>query len=108
MKLDKPTDAQLRQTLQDALSQSPGDGLHDLQARVMAQWTLRTATAGPVAGGAGGVMHLGLNSLRVQVVLLTLVMVAVLGWQALHNRADTSLDDLLEPDVLSLMALGEL
>ena len=108
MKLDQPTDAQLRQTLQESLAQSPDDGLHDLQARVMAQWTLRTATAAPVAGGSGGVMHLGLNSLRVQVVLLTLVVVAVLGWQALHTRADTSLDDLLEPDVLSLMALGEL
>lgn len=101
-------DAHLRKTMQDALAHSPDDGLHDLQARVMAQWTQRTATAVPVAGGAGGVLHLGLHSLRVQVVLLALVMVAVLGWQTLHNRTDASLDDLLEPDVLSLMALGEL
>ncbi len=101
-------DAQYRKTLQNALAQSPGDSLHDLQARVMAQWTLRMVTAEPVAGGMGGVLQLGLHSLRVQVVLLALVMAAVLGWQALHNRADTSLDDLLEPDVLALMALGEL
>ena len=102
------TDALLRKTLRDALAQTPGDGLNDLQARVMAQWTLRTVTAEPVAGGVGGVLQLGLQSLRVQAVLLALVMVAVLGWQALHNRADTSMDDLLEPDVLALMALGEL
>jgi hypothetical protein len=108
MKLDKPSDAQLRQTLQETLAQSPADGLNDLQARVMAQWTLRTATADPVAGGIGGILHLGLHSVRVQVVLLALLMAAVLGWQAVHNRADTSLDDLLEPDVLALMALGEL
>jgi len=103
------TDAQLRQTLQESLAQSPADGLNDLQARVMAQWTLRTAaTADPVVGGGGGVLQLGLHSVRVQVVVLALVMVAVLGWQSLHNHADTSLDDLLEPDVLALMALGEL
>ena len=108
MSLDKPSDVQLRQTLQESLAQSPADGLHDLQARVMAQWALRTATADPVAGGTGGILHWGLHSVRVQVVLLALLMVAVLGWQAVHNRADTSLDDLLEPDVLALMALGEL
>ena len=102
------TDAQLRQSLRDALVQSPAEGLHDLQARVMAQWTLRTATSQPVAGGTGGVLQLGLHSVRVQAVLLALVMVAVLGWQSLRNHADTSFDDLLEPDVLALMALGEL
>ena len=102
------TDAQLRKTLQDALAQSPGDGLNDLQARVMAQWTLRTATKEPVVAGTGGILQLGLHSLRVQVVLLTLVLAAVLGWQSLRNHSDNSLDDLLEPDVLALMALGEL
>lgn len=102
------TDAQLRQSLRDALAQSPADGLHDLQARVMAQWSLRTATADPLVGGAGGVLELGLYSVRVQAVLLALVVVAVLGWQSLRNHADTSPDDLLEPDVLALMALGEL
>ncbi|MDO8284635.1 MAG: hypothetical protein Q7T69_06500 [Rhodoferax sp.] len=102
------TDAQLRQALRASLGQSPADGLNDLQARVMAQWTLRTATAEPVAGGTGGVLQLGLYSVRVQAVLLALVLVAVLGWQSLRNHADTSPDDLLEPDVLALMALGEL
>lgn len=102
------TDAQLRQTLQESLAQSQADGLNDLQARVMAQWTLRSAAADPVVGGTGGILQLGLHSVRVQVVLLALVMVAVLGWQSLRNHADTSLDDLLEPDVLALMALGEL
>jgi hypothetical protein len=102
------TDAQLRQALRASLGQSPADGLNDLQARVMAQWTLRTATAEPVAGGTGGVLQLGLHSVRVQVVLLALVMGVVLGWQSLRNHSDTSLDDLLEPDVLALMALGEL
>jgi len=102
------TDAQLRQTLQASLAQSPADGLNDLQARVMAQWTLRAATVDPVVGGGGGILQLGLHSMRVQVVVLALVMVAVLGWQSLRNHSDTSLDDLLEPDVLALMALGEL
>ena len=101
-------DTQLRQTLRDALAQTTDDGLDKLQARVMAQWTLRTVTAEPVAGGAGGVLQLGLHSVRVQVVLLALVVATVLGWQALHIRADPTWDDLLEPDVLSLMALGEL
>jgi hypothetical protein len=53
-------------------------------------------------------LQLGLHSVRVQVVLLALVMVAVLGWQSLRSHADTSVDDLLEPDVLALMAMGEL
>ena len=101
-------DTQLRQNLQASLAQSPADGLNDLQARVMAQWTLRTASSQPVAGGTGGVLELGLHSVRGQAVLLALVMVAVLGWQSLRSHADTSLDDLLEPDVLALMALGEL
>lgn len=108
MKPNTPSDAQLRQTLQESLAQSPADGLSDLQARVMAQWTLRTATVEPVAGGNSGVLELGLYSVRVQAVLLALVMVAVLGWQSLRSHPDTSLDDLLEPDVLALMALGEL
>lgn len=108
MKPNTPSDAQLRQRLQESLAQSPADGLNDLQARVMAQWTLRVATAEPVVGGIGGILQLGLHSVRVQVVLLALLMAAVLGWQAVHNRADTSMDDLLEPDVLALMALGEL
>lgn len=111
MKPNTPSDAQLRQRLQESLAQSPADGLNDLQARVMAQWTLRVATAEPVVGGIGGIggiLQLGLHSVRVQVVLLALLMAAVLGWQAVHNRADNSMDDLLEPDVLALMALGEL
>ena len=108
MSFDKPSDAQLRLSLQESLAQSPSDGLHDLQARVMAQWTLHTVTAEPVVVGASGVLELGLYSMRVQAVLLALVVVAVLGWQSLRNHADTSLDDLLEPDVLALMALGEL
>lgn len=108
MKPNTPSDAQLRQTLQASLAQTPADGLNDLQARVMAQWTLRTATAEPVVGGAGGILQLGLHSVRVQVVLLALVMGLVLGWQSLRGHSDTSLDDLLEPDVLALMALGEL
>ena len=108
MKPNTPSDAQLRQSLQASLAQSPADGLNDLQARVMAQWTQRTATADPVVGGTGGILHWGLHLVRIQVVLLALLLAAVLGWQAVHNRADTSLDDLLEPDVLALMALGEL
>ena len=102
------SDVQLRQTLQGALVQSAGGGMDDLQARVMSQWALRTTDATPLAGGAGVVLQVGLHSLRVQVVVLALVMAAMLGWQALRNHSDTSLDDLLEPDVLSLMALGEL
>jgi len=108
MKPNTPSDAQLRQSLQESLAQSPTDGLNDLQARVMAQWTLRTAAVDPVVGGTGGILQLGLHSVRVQVVLLALVMGVVLGWQSLRNHSDTSLDDLLEPDVLALMALGEL
>ena len=56
--------------MQASLAQSPADGLNDLQARVMAQWTQRTATADPVVGGASGILQLSLHSVRIQVVLL--------------------------------------
>ena len=105
---EQGSDEQLRQRLQDALSRPERDGLQALQDRVLAQWKTAVATTTPVVNGP--VAALGLHnrprSLRWAGAVLALLL--VIGWQWGRNHADGSLRDLMEPDVLSMMVLGEL
>jgi hypothetical protein len=118
-----PEDALLRQAMREALRREAAgaddDGARQLalQQRVLAQWQLRQQSA-----DASSVQHAGSGSLglgrrghesrrrRQGLWLLAgviVVAVALLGWrQARINEA--ALNELLQPDLLSQMALGEL
>ena len=116
---DRPTaagaDSNLRQRMQDALAQpcareQPSVQQQDaLQSRVMAQWRQRTASATtavnepPVAS-----LRRALTKRPLQMGLASLALVAVVGLQTAWLRGDPALEELMEPDVLSLITLGEL
>lgn len=99
-----PNDQALRTAMQRSLAQSPSQGLDGLQARALAQWgehgrhppalTLGTSAAWrmhPRAWLAGAA---------------ALVAVALLLQPV--TAPDPALDELLQPDLLSLISLGEL
>jgi hypothetical protein len=102
-------DAQLRQHLRDALTQSPAEDLSALESRTLAQWRLRvidhqTAHNGPLAVIQAGWRH---HPVLWRATLLAFGLAAVL---LLQPWADSELatDELMQPDVLSLIAAGEL
>jgi len=106
---DTPDDQQLRERLREGLAQTPAAGLGALEARALEQWRQRTAAqqhrpTGPLAVlQAGWRQHPALCGSA----LLALGLAALLvlkPWAA----PDPALDELLQPDVLSLMAAGEL
>ena len=118
-----PEDAQLRQALRDALrreSAHADDGARRLalQQRVLAQWQLRqqataeACSAQPAGSGSLGLTRRGPEARRRRQGLWLLagglvLAAALLGWrQARLNEA--ALNELLQPDLLSQMALGEL
>lgn len=103
-----PDDQQLRERLREGLVQAPSDGLETLEARALEHWRQRTAAQehhrGPLAVlQAGWRQHPALLCGA----LLALALAALLlikPWA----QPDPALDELLQPDVLSLMAAGEL
>jgi type VI protein secretion system component VasF len=102
-------DAALRQALQQSLQDTPAADHTALQDRVMAQWQQRHPAAAPALAGAHGVHLSGDRAGRLGWWLLAggLVLAAALalGWA---NRSDPVLDELMQPDVLSQIGLGEL
>lgn len=104
------SDQALRQHLRASLSTPPDRELGALQARALAQWRLRTAVQpaphhGPLAVlQAGWRQHPALWSGAVVALGLATLLIAK-PWTP---AADPTLDELLQPDVLSLMADGEL
>jgi hypothetical protein len=101
-------DSALRSAMRVALAQSGSNGLEDLQNRVLAQWEMRGVPAVTVGTGSGGTAWWGLTRRDFQLCAATLIVLVALGWQVLRMQTDVPMDDLLEPDVLSLMAMGEL
>jgi hypothetical protein len=101
-------DAGLRVALRSALAQGDGTRLHALEDRVLAQWEMRAAAARQVSVGPVGVLGGGWQSKPLRWGLVAVVIAGALGVQALRMAAAPPLDDLLEPDVLSLVAFGEL
>lgn len=103
-----PDDQRLRQALQAAArQQSPAS--EALQQRVLAQWRLRhpLATQAQLAGAGGTGQHLGSAGLPRRWLLLAAVTVllATLAW---CSRPDPLIEELMQPDVLSQIAIGEL
>lgn len=104
-------DAALRQSLQRALVQSNSDGLQPLQDRIVAQWAQwaqRGAVEAMVTTGPWGRLQLAWADRRLQLGAAALVVVMAVGLQLVRMQAEPNVDDILEPDVLALMAMGEL
>ena len=115
---DRPTpagaDSNLRQRMQDALAQpcareQPSVQQQDaLQFRVMAQWRQHAAFATTVNGPPAASLRRALTKRPLQMGLASLALVAVVGLPTAWLRGDPALEELMEPDVLSLITLGEL
>lgn len=101
-------DAALRQSLQRALDQTDSSGLHALQDRVVAQWARRGTTTAMVALGPLERIQMVWADRRLQLGVAALVVVMATGLQLVRTQAEPNVDDILEPDVLALMAMGEL
>ena len=102
------TDEAMRQSLQRALVQSDSSGLQPLQDRIVAQWAQSGATTNMVAVGPWGRLQLAWADRRMQLGAAALVVVMAVGLQLVSTQAEPNVDDILEPDVLALMAMGEL
>lgn len=111
---DTEHDATMRRQLRRALDDTAPSGDHDaLEARVLAQWQQRHdvhAQAEEMVGvggpGLAGDSHARLMKKRWLLALgLLLAAVLALGW---FNRPDPVLEELMQPDVLSQIGLGEL
>ncbi|QIM52996.1 hypothetical protein [Hydrogenophaga crocea] len=102
-------DAALRRALREGLAHNAATDSAALQARVLAQWRQRHAQAlgAHQAVTAGGPLPRG-GAHRPRLALLAgaLLLVALaLTWS---HRPDPTIDELLQPDVLSQIGLGEL
>jgi hypothetical protein len=115
-----PTDGRLNsagsdrdESLRQALRALPQDRaeVDALAARVMAQWREREAlaVAAPATVGHGLAALGGRGHARARWIgiagLLTGAAIALVLWA---HRPDPALDELLQPDVLSQMAIGEM
>ena len=115
---DRPTpagaDSNLRQRMQDALAQSCAREQPSvqqqgaLQSRVMAQWRQRTASGTTAVNEPVASLRRALTKRPLQMGLASLALVAVVGLPTAWLRGDPALEELMEPDVLSLITLGEL
>ena len=104
----RPADADdaLRATMRAALSSGSDADLAPLQSRVLAQWRMRTATASLATPLGGGVA--GLRQHPRLLALAALALAVALAGSVYLKRGDPALDELIEPDVLSLIMIGEL
>ena len=102
------SDAAMRRALQQTLGQAQSPDVESLQDRVVAQWAQRGTNTSLVAAGPLGRLQMAWADRRMQLVAVTLVVVMVAGLQVVRLHTEPNIDDLLEPDVLALMAMGEL
>ena len=102
-------DEALRHALHRSLQDTPAGNHAALQDRILAQWQQRQAATAPVLAAAHGGDVGGSRSARLGWWWLAggLVLAAVLalGWS---QRVDPALEELMQPDVLSQIGLGEL
>jgi hypothetical protein len=104
---DTVRDEALRDQLKTALMQDADDSTGALQARVLAQWRQAHPAGGAVvSSGRAGALQ---AAWRQHPVLWTgAVAVLVLGMWLLRPAQDPALEELMQPDVLTLISAGEL
>lgn len=111
---NQPDDA-LRHALRTSVAMPPSiaeqANVHALQSRILAEWSARQPAQVPLVAGSEAVRG-GTSGKRrqwqLQMGFAALALIAVIAFQATQSGRDTNVDDLLEPDVLALMAMGEL
>lgn len=104
---DSGLDEALKNQLKATLPQETDEGTDALQARVLAQWRQALPAGGGVASsGPAGALQ---AAWRQHPVLWTgaLVVLAMALW-LLRPAQDPVLDELMQPDVLTLISNGEL
>jgi len=102
------SDAALRRALQQTLGKSPSHDLEALQDRVVSQWASRGISTSFVAAGPIGLIQTMWADRRMPLVAVTMAVAMVAGLQIVRLQTEPNIDDLLEPDVLALMSIGEL
>lgn len=102
-----PTDDALRERLRSGLTGTSRMDSEALQDRVLAQWQQRHPVAEPALATAGGVAS---HSARRPLwrVASALVLVGALAVVASWTRPDPVMEELMQLDVLSQMAMGEM
>ena len=99
-----PKDQALRAAMQRSLAQSPSQGLDGLQARALAQWGEHAHHPPALTLGTSGAWRMHPRAWLAGAAAL--VAVALLLQPV--TAPDPALDELLQPDLLSLISLGEL
>lgn len=113
-------DDTLRSALRAGIAAPPNQAeqttLDALQSRVLAQWSARqstelaigNATAGLSTGILSGVFRQERRQWHLQLSFAALAFMVLIAFQVTQSGHEANMDDLLEPDVLALMAMGEL
>lgn len=99
---DTAADLALRRAMRRSLADSPAQGLDDLQAKAMAQWRQHAQVEPVVALGSSAGWHALPRTWALAA--LALAAAALL----LNTAPDPAMEELMQPDVLSLISLGEL
>lgn len=104
-----PADENLRRHLKATLAEAPAPALGALESRALEQWRQRVAAQPRHAHGPLAVLQAGWRQHPAlwSGTALALALAALLVLKP-WAQPDPGLDDLMQPDVLSLMAAGEL
>lgn len=103
-------DQKLRQQMLDALTRAPAIGTEALQERALAQWRLRASGGSMSHDGTIGALqnhwrhHPGAWFAAALLVSGLLMLTLLRPW----TSSDPALEELMQPDLLSLIAIGEL
>ena len=100
-------DHALRQQLKNSLNDAPTVDTQALQARVLAQWR-QSRPHQPMTVGAGPAAALQAAWRQHPLRWAGAVLLLALGLWLLRPVPDPALDELMQPDVLSLISAGEL
>ena len=116
----QPPDDALRGALRASLlappSQAEKTTLDALQSRILAEWSAHQPAPAALGNGTAGLSTGLLSSMfgqkrhqwQLQWGFAALALMVFLAVQVTQSGREPNIDDLLEPDVLALMAMGEL
>jgi hypothetical protein len=100
---DTAADHALRSSMRRSLAQSPAHGLDDLQAKAIAQWRLHARVEPVVALGSSAGWQAPPRAWARAALAL-----AAAALLLMNTAPDPAMDELMQPDLLSLISLGEL